>query len=62
MAEMDQVYPGYDFSTHKGYRAPRHAEALLSLGPCAIHRLSWAPVQLALRGRNPMLAASSFDE
>lgn len=62
MAEMDDVYPGYGFSAHKGYRAPRHAEALLELGPCAIHRLSWAPVQLALRGRNPMLAASSFDE
>ena len=62
MAEMDEVYPGYGFSGHKGYRAPRHAEALLSLGPCPIHRLEWAPVRLALQGKNPMLAASSFDE
>ncbi len=62
MTEMDQLYPGYGFSAHKGYRAPRHAEALLNLGPCAIHRLEWAPVRLALQGRNPMLAASSFDE
>ena len=62
MVEMDGLYPGYGFSAHKGYRAPRHAEALLSLGPCAIHRLSWAPVQLALQGKNPMLAASRFDE
>ena len=57
MAEMDGVYPGYGFAKHKGYGAPRHAEALLELGPCAIHRMTWAPVQLALQGRNPMLAA-----
>lgn len=56
MAEMDAVYPGYGFAAHKGYRAPRHAEALLALGPCEIHRLSWGPVKLALLGRNPMLA------
>ena len=61
MAEMDEVYPGYGFSAHKGYGAPRHIEALRSLGPCAIHRLGWAPVQLALRGENPVLAASGFD-
>ena len=59
MAEMDEVYPGYGFSGHKGYRAPIHAEALLRLGPCPEHRLSWAPVKLALTGKNPML---SFDD
>jgi ribonuclease HII len=62
MAEMDEVYPGYGFSAHKGYGAPRHIEALKSLGPCAIHRMGWAPVQLALRGENPVLAASGYDE
>ena len=62
MMEMDQLYPGYGFSAHKGYGAPRHIEALAQLGPCAIHRLTWAPVQLALQGKNPMLAAASFDE
>jgi ribonuclease HII len=62
MAEMDEVYPGYGFSAHKGYGAPRHIEALRSLGPCAIHRMGWAPVQLALRGGNPMVAAAGFDE
>ena len=62
MAEMDEVYPGYGFSAHKGYGAPRHIEALRSLGPCAIHRMSWAPVQLALRGESPMLAAAGYDE
>jgi ribonuclease HII len=61
MAEMDDVYPGYGFASHKGYRAPIHGEALLRLGPCAIHRMSWAPVRLALAGENPMLAATLID-
>lgn len=56
MAEMDEVYPGYGFAKHKGYGAPIHAEALLSLGPCEIHRMGWAPVKLALMGRSPTLA------
>jgi ribonuclease HII len=57
MAEMDAVYPGYGFAGHKGYRAPVHARALLDLGPCELHRLAWAPVRLALEGKDPMLAA-----
>jgi ribonuclease HII len=54
MIEMDQRYPGYGFAGHKGYRAQVHADGLLSLGPCEIHRLGWGPVKLALMGRNPM--------
>ena len=50
MAGMDEIYPGYGFSGHKGYRAPIHAEALLRLGPCPEHRLKWGPVKLALLG------------
>jgi len=56
MIEMDQLYPGYGFAGHKGYRAQVHADGLLSLGPCEIHRLNWGPVRLALMGRNPMEA------
>ena len=59
MAQMDEVYPGYGFSGHKGYRAPIHAEALLRLGPCPLHRMAWGPVRLALMGKDPMLA---FDD
>jgi ribonuclease HII len=54
MVEMDRRYPGYGFASHKGYRAQVHADGLLALGPCEIHRLSWGPVKLALMGRNPM--------
>ncbi len=50
MQEMDQLYPGYGFAAHKGYHAPTHVEALGRLGPCPIHRLSWAPVRLVLEG------------
>jgi len=50
MMEMDQLYPGYGFAAHKGYHAPIHVEALSRLGPCPIHRLSWAPVRLVLEG------------
>ena len=56
MTEMDQRYPGYGFASHKGYRAPIHAEALLALGPCEIHRLAWGPVKLALMGKDPLMA------
>jgi ribonuclease HII len=62
MAELDQRYPGYGFTAHKGYRAQAHADGLLKLGPCPEHRMSWAPVRLALQGKNPMLAASRYDE
>jgi ribonuclease HII len=62
MAEMDEVYPGYGFAGHKGYRAQRHADALVALGPSPIHRLGWAPIRLALAGRDPMMAASAFDD
>jgi ribonuclease HII len=55
MAQMDEVYPGYGFAGHKGYRAATHAEALLRLGPSPIHRLAWGPVKLALLGKDPML-------
>ena len=56
MCEMDGLYPGYGFAGHKGYRAQVHADALVALGPCEIHRLSWGPVKLALMGRDPMRA------
>lgn len=60
MAEMDETFPGYGFAKHKGYRAPIHARALLDMGPCAIHRLAWAPVKLALAGKDPMLAGDAL--
>lgn len=45
MAELDRAYPGYGLARHKGYGTPEHQAALARLGPSAIHRRSWAPLQ-----------------
>jgi ribonuclease HII len=44
MERLDRVWPGYGFARHKGYGTPEHLEALARLGPCALHRFSFAPV------------------
>jgi ribonuclease HII len=56
MVEMDGLYPGYGFASHKGYHAKIHVEALRTLGPCEIHRMAWGPVKLALMGQDPLSA------
>lgn len=43
MREFDLQYPGYGFAAHKGYSTPQHYEAIGRLGPCPIHRRSFAP-------------------
>jgi len=45
IVEQSLIYPGYGFEKHKGYGTKVHLEALTLLGPCAIHRLSYAPVR-----------------
>ncbi len=47
MARMERRYPGYGFGVHKGYGTKRHLAALEMLGPCRIHRRSYAPVMRA---------------
>jgi ribonuclease HII len=49
MQAMDELYPGYGFAKHKGYPTKAHQQALMTLGPCSIHRLSFKPVQLAVK-------------
>lgn len=53
MERMDLAYPGYGFAAHKGYGVPVHARALRELGPCAIHRMDWAPIRAALMDPDP---------
>jgi ribonuclease HII len=43
MGEFDRLYPGYGFAEHKGYATPQHYAAIKQLGPCPIHRRSFAP-------------------
>ncbi len=45
MRELDHEYPGYGFARHKGYCTPAHVAALESLGPCRVHRITFAPVK-----------------
>ncbi len=45
MKKMDGVYPGYEFSAHKGYGTARHREIIHKLGPSPIHRMSYEPVR-----------------
>lgn len=41
MTELDGVYPGYGFASHKGYSTPEHQASIRRLGPCPIHRRSF---------------------
>jgi ribonuclease HII len=44
MRELDLEYPGYGFAQNKGYATADHIAAISRLGPCPIHRRSFAPV------------------
>jgi len=44
MAMYDVQYPGYQFGKHKGYGTKVHMDALRELGPCPVHRKSFAPI------------------
>jgi len=44
MKRLDRKYRGYGFARHKGYGTPEHLAALSGLGPCEIHRKTFAGV------------------
>ncbi|MBE0696931.1 MAG: ribonuclease HII, partial [Anaerolineaceae bacterium] len=48
MCQIASRYPDYDFARHKGYGTAIHQAALKRLGPCAIHRFSFAPIREAV--------------
>jgi ribonuclease HII len=43
MVQLDRVYEGYGFASHKGYASSDHLAALGRLGPCPLHRRSFNP-------------------
>jgi len=49
MDELDEIFPGYEFSTHKGYATAVHQSRLDALGPCPQHRMSYGNVARATR-------------
>jgi len=53
MCKQDEVFPGFDFSRHKGYGTVHHRDALFRLGATPLHRRSFAPVREAIEARGP---------
>ena len=45
MGSLDQLFPNYGFAKHKGYPTKDHREAIRKLGPCSIHRRTFAGVK-----------------
>jgi len=41
MVKFDEVYPGYDFASNKGYGTAAHYEGIREHGLCEIHRRSF---------------------
>ena len=74
MRQEHRIHPAYGFSRHKGYASPEHLKKLGELGPCSIHRRSFAPIRDLLqppadvsastrsRGRAAEAAAAVFLE
>jgi ribonuclease HII len=48
MAEYHDMFPEYDFLSHKGYGTTRHLQRLARHGPCSIHRRTFTPVHEAI--------------
>jgi len=44
LTHLDRRYPGYGLALHKGYGTAVHLEALVKLGPCRQHRLTFRGV------------------
>jgi ribonuclease HII len=59
MIELDGLYPGYGFASHKGYPTPEHLRVLKERGPLPIHRRSFAPVRQTL-GLDPIQGNLKF--
>ncbi|RLN14902.1 hypothetical protein BBJ28_00015970 [Nothophytophthora sp. Chile5] len=45
MREFDAQFPQYGLAQHKGYPTKAHVAAIAQHGPCAIHRLTFAPLK-----------------
>ena len=45
MVRLHEKHPQYGFDRHFGYPTPQHLRQLRRLGPCSVHRRSFAPVR-----------------
>jgi ribonuclease HII len=62
MRELDEVHPGYGLASHKGYATPEHRRSLRELGPCPLHRKTFAPVRALLPEEALPETAPLFDD
>jgi ribonuclease HII len=44
MRALSETHTGYGFGRNRGYGTPEHRLALSELGPCRVHRLSYAGI------------------
>jgi len=44
LVQLDEQFPGYGLGAHKGYGTASHLDAIQRLGPCPLHRMSFAPL------------------
>ena len=51
MSKLSEEYPDYGFESHKGYGTARHMAEIRRLGPCALHRMSFSPLNREPRRR-----------
>jgi ribonuclease HII len=56
MVAAGETYPHYGFSQNKGYPSAAHIAALHTHGPCALHRMSWAPLVRLVQPTLPGIA------
>jgi ribonuclease HII len=61
MLDAERRFEGYGFAHNKGYATREHLDALLRLGPCIIHRRTFAPVRACLPDSGARLAANSLE-
>lgn len=54
MRELDEQYPQYGFSAHKGYGTASHRQALEDHGPTPVHRKYYEPVKNTLPPRGEL--------
>lgn len=50
MCALDTQHPGYGFARHMGYATAEHLHNLQRLGPCEVHRKTFAPVRNLIAG------------
>jgi ribonuclease HII len=62
MAKLGKEYPAYGFEQHVGYGTQKHYMALVSSGPCIIHRLSYRPIKAVLEEHPWLLQKSATQD